>query len=155
MTARAAGIVLVLILASAAHAALSPMSGFVLIARVAPGLDTADAVGYLGEPAVSRDLGGTLRARWGGEEDDWVFDIEARDGRIFLSSVTWRPSGPRDARALFARLTSAGREFFGQTASYRTPDEAYWRADDDDAEVSLKISVGAVSTVVLTSSGDE
>lgn len=133
---------------TAAWADLSPTSGYLLIARTAPGTSYGDVTEYLGEPTSTTD-GETSVSRWGQDGDDWVLDVEHRDGTVTSSRVTWRSKSPRAARSFFASMTREGREIYGRPATYPTSDRAVWEDRTSAFEIVLEVAA-AVPHVSLT-----
>ena len=123
------------------EAALSGSGAFVLIQKVAPGTELADASTFLGTYAseeAAEGAGMKIR-RWGDEDDDWMLDV-LHDGSVVRATrIIWNTDTKREQQTIFSQLTTAGKKYFSRTAKFQGLDQAEWVEMDGKLLVRARI----------------
>ena len=133
------------------EADLSGSGAFVLIQKVAPGTELADATAFLGAHAseeAAEGKGMKVR-RWGDDDDDWMLDV-LHDGSVVRATrIIWSTDTKREQQTIFSQLTTAGKKYFSRTAKFQGLDQAEWVEMDGKLLVRARIEPDLSDGVTL------
>ena len=149
--AAALALLCLLLVPGLSEAVLSGSGAFVLIQKVAPGTEMADASAFLGAHASEKagEGAGMKIRRWGGEDDDWMLDV-LHDGSVVRATrIIWNTETKREQQTIFSQLTTAGRKYFSRTAKFQGLDQAEWVEMDGKLLVRARIEPDLSDGVTL------